>query len=279
MLDAFLRLPDAAHVPTPTPALDAQACVRMVTKVERVSPRMRWLEQNPAAQPHATMHLPLRGSVHLRGYGAGELICVPGQLVLDRRPRVGAHQNRPRGELFRNCWAIFEGTALLAAIDAAVAAHGPVIDLRQRPEVWTLVHDWFAAALRSRRLDSATLGGMAFVWLARLVAPSGPSGLAAALALIESRIEDPDLDVAHLAKAAGCAESTFSRRFRAATGKAPYRFLLERRLDRAREQLFGGDPIAVIARRCGYRDAAHFIHSFRAAVGDSPDRYRRKLIP
>lgn len=279
MLEAFLRLPDAAYVPSPTPALDAHVRVHMVMKVERQRSRMRWLEQRLDSPPHALIHLPLHGSIHFRGYGDEELCCLPGQVVLDRRPRLGAHQNRGSGEVFRNCWTYVSGAALMAAVDAVIAVHGPLVDLSQRPDIWPLVHDWFATALRSRRASSATLGGLALAWLARLALPERASGIAAALDLIESQLDDPELDVTRLAQAAGCAESTFSRRFRAATGWSPYRFLRERRLDRARERLFGGESIAVIATRCGYRDAPHFIHSFRAAVGESPDRYRRRLMP
>jgi AraC-like DNA-binding protein len=279
MLEAFLGIPDGAHAPAPSPALDAFAAVHMVVKVERQNVRMRWLEHAPTDPPFLMVHLPLRGTVHARVEGGIERVCAVGQMLLDRRPHAWAHQNREEEGTFRNCWCQLSGSAVLAAADAAIAAHGPLVDLRSRPEVWRLVHDWFAAALRAPRADSGTLGALAFAWLARLGAWRSPTGIAAALALIENQFDDPDLDIARLARAAGCASSTFSRRFHAALGHAPYRYLRERRIDRAREFLLGGEPVGVIAKRCGYRDAAHFIHNFRGVTGESPHRYRRKRQP
>jgi AraC-like DNA-binding protein len=280
VIDAFLRLPDGAHAPAATPGFDDQARTIMVMKVERRPTSTRWFEPDARGPQSVLAHLPLQGSVRFRRPGEPDLEIVPGELLLERRPRRGSHRNQPLRGVFRNCWTQLGGSALVAAADAVIAAHGPVIDLGRRPEVWSMLHDWFATALRARRADSATLGGLAFAWLARLMGGgASTSGIGSSLDLIEQRLHDPELDVPRLAQAAGCAASTFSRRFRALTGTAPYQYLLQRRIDRARERLFGGEPIAEIARCCGYRDAVHFAHSFRATVGESPNRYRRRYAP
>jgi AraC family transcriptional regulator len=68
----------------------------------------------------------------------------------------------------------------------------------------------------------------------------------------------------------------FVRAFRAATGKTPHRFVLDRRLDYAAAMLKArATPIAEIARACGFRSAAHFSVKFHARFGVTPSQYRR----
>lgn len=68
----------------------------------------------------------------------------------------------------------------------------------------------------------------------------------------------------------------FVRAFRAATGKTPHRFVLDRRLDHAAAMLKARTAsIAEIARACGFRSAAHFSVKFHARFGVTPSQYRR----
>src|SRR5690606_37580469 len=61
------------------------------------------------------------------------------------------------------------------------------------------------------------------------------------------------LSLARLAAVAGLSPSHFSRAFKAATGAAPHRFVLERRVDRARALLDRtGLPLAQIAYEAGF---------------------------
>lgn len=91
----------------------------------------------------------------------------------------------------------------------------------------------------------------------------------------ERRLEQP-LTVAELARQAGLGERTFLRRFTAATGTTPHRWLTERRLERAQRLLERTDlSIDEIAARCGYGSAAALRHQFARLRGTSPSRYRR----
>ena len=185
MLDAFQRLPDGAYAPTPMPSLASVASAQLAVKVERVNEEMAWCPHSLDWPPHLGVHLPLRGTIHFRVEDGPEVVCGPGQLLLDRRPQRAGHQNVAQQGIFRNCWCHLAGTAVLAAADAAIATHGVLIDLAQRPEIWRQIHEWFGQALRERRADESTLGSLAFVWLTRLCAWRSPSGIAAALELIE----------------------------------------------------------------------------------------------
>jgi len=67
----------------------------------------------------------------------------------------------------------------------------------------------------------------------------------------------------------------FARLFAGSTGAPPHRFILERRMERARSLLAGaGVPIAIVARSVGFRTASHFTTMFRRLVGMTPSAYR-----
>jgi AraC-like DNA-binding protein len=68
----------------------------------------------------------------------------------------------------------------------------------------------------------------------------------------------------------------FDRVFRAHYGMAPTQMVRALRLRRAQELLEStSDTMESIARQCGFGDAAHFSHVFRARLGQTPNEYRR----
>ncbi|WAZ19666.1 AraC family transcriptional regulator [Streptomyces cinnabarinus] len=67
----------------------------------------------------------------------------------------------------------------------------------------------------------------------------------------------------------------FVRRFKAATGSTPYRYLTELRIDMSRKYLeSGNDTITRIGQRCGFSGPEHFSRSFRRVMGCTPSQYR-----
>ncbi len=68
---------------------------------------------------------------------------------------------------------------------------------------------------------------------------------------------------------------SLARQFRRAYGTSPYRFLMMRRLDRARQAISEGTPLAETAALLGFSDQAHMSRHFNAAFGLSPGRWRR----
>ena len=95
--------------------------------------------------------------------------------------------------------------------------------------------------------------------------------------LIESRL-DADLTLQELAAAVGYSRSHFLRAFHATTGVTPHRYLLNRRIDRARRLLGEADmSIAQVAYSCGFSSQAHLTVAFRKVCGLTPGEYRREL--
>jgi transcriptional regulator GlxA family with amidase domain len=84
------------------------------------------------------------------------------------------------------------------------------------------------------------------------------------------------LPVQALAARAVMSPRTFARRFRAATGTTPHRWLLDQRLRRAEELLESTDlPVDQVAARSGFAAGDTLRHHFTARRGVSPAAYRR----
>ncbi|WP_146652661.1 GlxA family transcriptional regulator [Labilithrix luteola] len=90
----------------------------------------------------------------------------------------------------------------------------------------------------------------------------------------ENPAKPPSL--AALARLSGLTPRTLSRRFVAATGMSPKRFLRRVRLELAAHLLrSSNDPIDAVAARVGYDDERAFRRAFTRELGSSPSRYRK----
>jgi AraC-like DNA-binding protein len=70
--------------------------------------------------------------------------------------------------------------------------------------------------------------------------------------------------------------SHFVRAFKQTVGEPPYRWLLQQRMDAAKELLLhSGLPMVEIALKCGFADQACFIRAFRKLLGTTPGEWRR----
>jgi AraC-like DNA-binding protein len=97
--------------------------------------------------------------------------------------------------------------------------------------------------------------------------------VAAALTYVREHYAEP-LTVNDMAEQVSLSPSSFSNLFREVTGRSPYQFLKELRLDRARELLLDGRlSVTDISRAVGYCSTSHFIKEFRARYGTTPRAY------
>ncbi|GAB3482594.1 GlxA family transcriptional regulator [Nocardiopsis coralliicola] len=106
---------------------------------------------------------------------------------------------------------------------------------------------------------------------------SGPAGSATGRARewALARLDGP-LPLALLAEQAGLSVRSFTRRFREEAGVSPARWILDRRLDRARELLETTDlPVDSVAVRAGLGTATSLRTHLHAALGVTPSAYRR----
>lgn len=80
-----------------------------------------------------------------------------------------------------------------------------------------------------------------------------------------------------MAMAAGLGRYDFAHRFRETTGISPYRFVTQRRVERAKDLLRETQrPIAQIALEVGYSSQARFSERFLGYYGMTPSEFRRK---
>ena len=89
-----------------------------------------------------------------------------------------------------------------------------------------------------------------------------------------------DLSLQVLANESGYSRVHFVRMFRAATGHSPHNYLLNLRLERARELLKNRSLSLIdIALDCGFSSHSHMSRLFHKSVGVTPSTYRRSLRP
>src|ERR1700744_2835758 len=98
------------------------------------------------------------------------------------------------------------------------------------------------------------------------------------LRLAKEYIEDNfnrNIGLEELANLTSLSRSWFARGFRASTGIAPYSFILQIRVRRAKELLLDHKtPIATIATLVGFADQSHFTKTFRRYAGVTPREWR-----
>jgi AraC family transcriptional regulator len=182
---------------------------------------------------------------------------------------------------------------------ARVAAEACDLDPKRvgLPAVGALVHPQIRAALLAidaelatgaagGRLLAESLGNVLAVHLIRqFVADDGgrrrPRGglperkLRAALEYIEDHL-DSELTLDDIAAVAHLSPYHFARMFKTSTGLPPHRYVITRRIERAKRLLRdGGDlSLAQVAARSGFWDQGHFTRHFKRLVGVTPKRFR-----
>ncbi|HEY1749564.1 MAG TPA: AraC family transcriptional regulator [Xanthobacteraceae bacterium] len=101
------------------------------------------------------------------------------------------------------------------------------------------------------------------------------SNLTRALDYIDATI-DGELTLDALAEVAGMNPFYFARAFRRRFGASPHRFVLQRRVERAKRLLTEtGTPLVEIALACGFASQSHFTATFHRHVGITPSEYRK----
>lgn len=86
---------------------------------------------------------------------------------------------------------------------------------------------------------------------------------------------DKDLDVTALAKRAGQSPRDFHRKFSAATGLTPARFVENLRLERVRLLLNDGSSLKEIAERTGFGGVVRLSRAFERRFGVKPSLFRQ----
>jgi AraC family transcriptional regulator len=86
---------------------------------------------------------------------------------------------------------------------------------------------------------------------------------------------DQDIKLEDLARLLDMSQFHFSRLFKQSIGKSPYQYLLQQRIERAKQLLKQTDRLIVdIALECGFNSHSHLSKQFRQLTGVTPKAYR-----
>jgi AraC family transcriptional regulator len=85
-----------------------------------------------------------------------------------------------------------------------------------------------------------------------------------------------DPSVSDLAGECRLSASHFARAFRQSTGMGPHRWIMKRRMERAKELLLESElDLVQVALGSGFSDQSHFTRTFGRSEGHSPGKWRR----
>lgn len=158
-----------------------------------------------------------------------------------------------------------------AVVRGIVEALLPIFDGRQ--DTSQLVLDYVGTGLLvhlatsyggSRRTFTVSRGGLT------------PFQLNRATALLDANL-DGKLTLADFAKECVLSSSYFAKAFKVTTGISPFKWIANRRIEKATELLRTTClSLTEIANKCGFSDQSHFTRAFRDVLGVTPAVWRRE---
>jgi AraC family transcriptional regulator len=217
--------------------------------------------------------------------------CVPGTISVQPSLRETRWQVRGSGDLLQ----IYVRQSVIDRI-LAESGDGKDSGAVEIQEVLgghcAPLHDLCSSLLReavdggfATRLYTDTLGLLAAILLLRHCSSLTPAPAPAAGGLPSWRLRrviefiDENLDhnvgLEKLAEMAGLSPAHFARMFKQSTGAPPHRFVLERRIAKARALLTATDMrIVDVALSLGFASQEHFSTTFKRLCGATPRAFR-----
>ncbi len=89
---------------------------------------------------------------------------------------------------------------------------------------------------------------------------------------------DQEISLQQMASAAGLSTNYFNQMFRRSTGQAAHQFVMEARVEHAKDLLKSPNLRVIdVAVSCGFQTSQHFARVFRSICSVTPTEYRRTL--
>lgn len=101
--------------------------------------------------------------------------------------------------------------------------------------------------------------------------------LAPLIRWMEDHYGNPDIGLHDLAQVLDVSSRHLSKLFQSTFGLSPYAYLVHLRMNKAKERLASNPELTVssIASETGFRDASHFVATFRRHTDMTPQQFRR----
>jgi AraC family transcriptional regulator len=151
------------------------------------------------------------------------------------------------------------GNCLIPAIEGHDGANDQFVD-----RVTTALNIHFARVYGGMHFPRPLISGGLAPWQLRLARDT-----------INANLEE-ELSLEQIARECRLSVSHFARAFARSTGISPHRWLMQRRVDVAKDLMLTTDSSLVeISLKCGFSDQSHFTKVFAEATGETPGRWRQ----
>jgi AraC family transcriptional regulator len=151
------------------------------------------------------------------------------------------------------------GSCLLPAIE------GTEVNTAFLDHVAKALHVHLAQRYGGMRMPRTSVRGGLTPWQLRVARDSINANVSGAISLPQ------------MASACGLSVSHFATAFRHSTGVTPHRWLMARRVDRAKDLMRSTEaPLAEIALKCGFSEQSHFTRVFSQTTGTTPAQWRQE---
>jgi AraC family transcriptional regulator len=172
--------------------------------------------------------------------------------------RIGALGIKP-GVAANDPVVLHLGNCLRLATERHAGANEQFVD-----RVTTALNVHFARAYGGMHFPRPLVSGGLAPWQLRLARDTINANL------------DGDFSLEQIARECRLSVSHFARAFTRSTGISPHRWLMQRRVEVAKDLMLTTDySLAEISLRCGFFDQSHFTRVFAEATRETPGRWRQ----